>query len=289
MTLRRVVLPRLVLLLFVLGLAQVALGPRAVEADTPPTICAIYPIPVNLGVSAQPSVSGDGSRVAFWSTSDDFPGTDNTDGNVEIFVQLGTSGVFTRTRQVTRSNGTVLGGFNLGPAISGDGKRIAFFSDRDLVPGRNTDGNFELFLADLSGLAGDSEANIGLSQVTSSTAAAVNTWPSINSPAISDTFAVYYIAFASDQNYTGGNPDGNTEIFRAKIDGAAITFVQVTSTTADFTNDFPAISEDGSRIAFATNSNSPGSAAASVSVAKIGFSGVPELTELQTFSSQTSG
>jgi uncharacterized repeat protein (TIGR01451 family) len=279
---------RLALMLSALGLAWAALGPRATHADSP-TLCAIYTIPINQGVSAQPSVSGDGSRVAFWSTSADFAGTDNADGNVEIFVQLGTSGVFTRTRQVTKSSGTVLGGFNLGPAISGDGKRIAFFSDRDLVPGRNSDGSFELFLADLSGLAGDPEAIIGISQVTSSTAAAVNTWPSINSPSISDTFAIYYVAFASDQNYTGGNPDGNTEIFRARIDGAAITFVQVTSTTADFTNDFPAISEDGSRIAFATNSNSPGSAAASVSVARIGFSGVPELTELQTFSSQTSG
>jgi Tol biopolymer transport system component len=133
--LRRVLLPRLVLLLCVFGLAQAALGPRAVDADTP-TICAIYPIPANLGVSAQPSVSGDGARVAFWSTTDDFAGTDNADGNVEIFVQLGTNGVFTRTRQVTNSKGTVLGGFNLGPAISGDGKRIAFFSDRDLVPAK---------------------------------------------------------------------------------------------------------------------------------------------------------
>ncbi|HQV26863.1 MAG TPA: hypothetical protein PLG23_03520 [Thermoflexales bacterium] len=286
--LRRAWLARLVLMFSAIGLSWAALGPRASHADSP-TICAIYAIPVNQGVSAQPSVSGDGSRVAFWSTSADFAGTDNSDGNVEIFVQLGTSGVFTRTRQVTKSSGTVLGGFNLGPAISGDGKRIAFFSDRDLVAGKNIDGSFELFLADLTGLAGDSEANIGLSQVTSSTAAAVNTWPSINSPSISDTFAVYYIAFASNQNYTGGNPDGNTEIFRAKIDGASITFVQVTSTTADFTNDFPAISEDGSRIAFATNSNSPGSAVASVSVARIGFSGVPEITELQLFSSQTSG
>ncbi len=272
----------------VLGLVHAAASPRAVEADTP-TICAIYPIPANLGVSAQPSVSGDGARVAFWSTSDDFAGTANADGNVEIFVQLGTNGVFTRTRQVTNSRGTVLGGFNLGPAISGDGKRIAFFSDRDLAPGKNSDGSFELFLADLSGLSANAEADIALTQVTSSTATGVNTWPSINSPAISDTFAVYYIAFASDQNYTGGNPDGNTEIFRAKVDGASITFVQVTSTTSDFTNDFPAISEDGSRIAFATNSNSPGSAVASVSIAKIGFSGVPEITQLQTFSSQTSG
>ncbi|MEO6061523.1 MAG: hypothetical protein ABIQ99_06260 [Thermoflexales bacterium] len=286
--LRRVLWARLILLMCVLGLVQAALGLRAVEADTP-TICAIYPIPANLGVSAQPSVSGDGARVAFWSTSDDFAGTANVDGNVEIFVQLGTNGVFTRTRQVTNSRGTVLGGFNLGPAISGDGKRIAFFSDRDLAPGKNTDGSFELFLADLSGLSGNAEADIALTQVTSSTATGVNTWPSINSPAISDTFAVYYIAFASDQNYTGGNPDGNTEIFRAKIDGASITFVQVTSTTADFTSDFPAISEDGSRIAFATNSNSPGSDVASVSVAKIGFSGVPDITLLQTFSSQTSG
>ncbi len=283
----RAALLRSAVILAAMGLALAIMIPRRVAADAPP-LCAIYPIPAYYGVSAQPSVSGDGSLVAFWSTSGEFAGSDNADGNVEIFIQLGTNGVFTRTRQVTNSKGTVLGGFNLGPAISGDSKRVAFFSDRDLIAGKNADGSFELFLADVAGLAGNPDAPITLTQVTSSTTTGINTWPSINSPANSDTFPVYYIAFASDQNYTGANPDGNTEIFRAKVDGPTITFVQVTSTTVDFTNDFPAISVDGSRIAFATNSNSPGSAAASVSVAKI-TNDVPSITTLQSFASQTNG
>jgi hypothetical protein len=40
-------------------------------------------------------------------------------------------------------------GFSAPWDISGNGKTIAIESDRDLVPGSNTDHNFEIFLAKL--------------------------------------------------------------------------------------------------------------------------------------------
>lgn len=49
---------------------------------------------------------------------------------------------FTHT-QLTSSNG----GDNFEPSINADGTRIAFRSSRDLIPGSNADGNFEIFLA----------------------------------------------------------------------------------------------------------------------------------------------
>ncbi len=92
--------------------------------------------------SAQVSLSGDGSRLAFASTAD-LLGT-NADGNLEIFLL----DLFDDTlTQVTQSIGS--GSFNVEPALSGDGRTLAFISAANLT-GHNAVGLPQLFVADLA-------------------------------------------------------------------------------------------------------------------------------------------
>ncbi|MBN1656880.1 MAG: tandem-95 repeat protein, partial [Anaerolineae bacterium] len=195
------------------------------------------------GVNSNPSLSDDGMRVAFWSTDDlaPTPTRNNADGNIEIFVAdigLDAAGdqIYTLT-QVTESTGNILGGFNLSPALSDDGTRVAFFSDCNLVGGNgggvdNRDANFEILLA--------AEPEWTPVQLTE-TSVGANVLPSINDDGTR-------IAFASDRDLVKpGNVDGNQEIFYYD---AAAGFVQVSRTTGGVLNSDPVISADGEHIAF---------------------------------------
>ncbi len=197
------------------------------------TLCTT-PTPVSVGgINGQPAIAdmADGShRIVFWSTSNMADSAQNRDGNIEIFVaDVLTSGV--KFTQVSSSTGSVLGGFNLAPSISEDGSRVAFFSDRDLVPPRNWDRNFEVLIADISAVDG----SVKITQVTSTTKG-VSILPSLSASGS-------HVAYISDS-------DGNMEVFLAEI-GAdyTITRAQVTA-TGQGTHDQPSVSADGKRIAF---------------------------------------
>jgi Tol biopolymer transport system component len=82
-----------------------------------------------------PSVSADGSRVAFLSDVD-LVGR-NADENVELFVRHGGT-----TRQITRTTGVDVEG----PRISRNGNHIAFASTGNFL-GTNADGSLEVFVA----------------------------------------------------------------------------------------------------------------------------------------------
>src|SRR4030095_7968625 len=103
------------------------------------------------------------------------------DRNGEIFFYDTSTGSFTQVTNTTTLN-------DLFPSISGDGTRIAFVSDSDLIGG-NADHNFEIFLYDA--------ATNSLTQVTNTTGS--NGPPSINAEGT-------LIAFSSDHNLiVGGN------------------------------------------------------------------------------------
>lgn len=88
----------------------------------------------------QPSISGNGQRIAFVSDRD-LTGN-NADQNPEIFLFDARFGTFT---QITNTTGFA-GPLNSEPSISSSGRSIAFISGFNLV-GKNPDGNAEVFLA----------------------------------------------------------------------------------------------------------------------------------------------
>ena len=220
------------------------------------------------GYMGQPALNSDGSRLAFWSTSDLVGG--NPDGNIELYYgQIDRVGNCITVTQITSSTGSILQGFNLGPALNAAGDRVAFFSDRDLIPGENSDLNFEIFLARVTG------AGISLTQITSSTDR-VNVAPALDA-------AGTHLAFASDQDLGGtpANADGNQEIFVATIDPAGqavLSETQVTDTGVGTFNDEPAISANAQQIAFVRGGNLSSGGIQEIFVTPIGQSTANRVT-----------
>ncbi len=168
----------------------------------------------------EPSISTNGRSIAFTSANDLVPGS-NADGSDEVF--LATHGTI---QQLTNSSG----GNSNQPAISGNGKVVAFISTADLLPGHNLDNSAELFTAQ----------NGFIKQITDAIGG-FNEAPSVSRNGDR-------IAFVSSLDPTGGNFDGNEEIF---LFDNKTGFKQITDTT-DCNNVSPAITQNGARIAFAS-------------------------------------
>jgi Tol biopolymer transport system component len=162
------------------------------------------------------SMSGDGGRIAYEGFSQGVRLLDVASGTTTIVSPAGS-------------------GFNQGAALSADGDSLAFVSTFDPL-GLNGDGNSELFRYDV--------LTQTLAQVTQTSAG------SAQGPSLSGDGS--RIAFGSSANLTGGNADGNTEIF--VYDLLAGSFLQLTDTLGAFSSD-AVLSEDGLSIAYVSTMN----------------------------------
>jgi uncharacterized protein (TIGR03437 family) len=186
-------------------------------------------------LNLNPTISGDGRRVAFESTAD-LTGAKRGAGFHTFRVDLtGERAVFT---DVAASRAPA-------PAMSRDGSRLAFAS-RENLTGENPDGNSEIFLF----------ADERLRQITHTSprdpeqpTAGGNFQPSISADGA-------LVAFASNRDLTGANPDQNLEIFL--FDADARTTTQLTATTNISGSSEAKISGDGSRIAFIRDARAAG-------------------------------
>ncbi|HEY0004584.1 MAG TPA: lamin tail domain-containing protein [Pyrinomonadaceae bacterium] len=143
-----------------------------------------------------------------------------------------------QTGSLRRITSTSEESLNLNPSISGDGRRIAFETTANLV-GAGPHKGFQAINADLAGEP-PSFALVGQTRAVA--------------PAVSEDGS--RLAFASTDNPTGANPDGNSEIFF--YDGDHLR--QITDTyPGDLSqrlrngNFRPSISDDGRFIAFTSN------------------------------------
>ncbi|MEZ4832367.1 MAG: hypothetical protein R2873_10265 [Caldilineaceae bacterium] len=241
-------LSSLIAVLLVLFWQVIAAPPVAAQdgnliCGTPSPVLAV----VGNSYSAEPVLNNDGSRIVFWSSANPSAATNNLDGNIEVFsvgLDLTQPSLNPQFSQLTQSSGSILGGFNLAPDVDSAGRYVAFFSDRDLVTGQNSDANFEIFRLDTT--TGQ------MIQVTK-TVRGSNLFPSISADG-------RLIAFVSDVALEAGGSglaeaQRNLEIFIADLSNpAAITFDQVTSTTLGLhNNEDPVLSGDGSTLAFVSD------------------------------------
>lgn len=181
------------------------------------------------------SISADGTKVVFVS-SFDLAGGSVDDLEAYLYDVPGDS--ITRLTDNPVSPNAELAWVTQA-ALSADGSTVAFVSDSNFGGG-NADGNREIFTVDTSSLA--------VTQVTSTTGDS-----SSNEPSPSANGAKIAFSSSGDLDTGGGN---GTEIFL--YDEAGPTTTQLTTTTTGF-NDHPALSADGTRVAFRSTSPLVGS------------------------------
>lgn len=184
----------------------------------------------------EPQISWSGQKIVFASDRDLISGG-NADGNYEIFtINVDGTGL---TQLTNTTGGRFIYGFqgNTGPCFDPKGVKIVFSSDRDLIPGGNSDGNNDLFMMNTDGS--------GLAQLTATTSGWGVAGGCLNS---NDT----QLIIDSDRDLVpGGNTDGNYEIFTMKSNGTG--FVQLTNTTSPpsgFGNVDPLWTSDGKTVFF---------------------------------------
>jgi Tol biopolymer transport system component len=189
-----------------------------------------------------PAISADGGWVAFLSDQD-LTASGNTDTGLDYYLYN------TSTGAITQLTATPLGGNYSFPRISGDGSRVAFSTSHDLTGG-NADGNQEAFLW---------TAGSGLTQVTST--------QNISTPDQADFVEVSSLvtgisasgarlALSSNADLTGGNTDGNLEVFL--FGPATGEFTQVTDTANPAGSDLAALNADGTKIALISTADLTG-------------------------------
>ncbi|MGC8916447.1 MAG: proprotein convertase P-domain-containing protein [Thermoanaerobaculum sp.] len=184
------------------------------------------------GSFSHPAVTTNGRFVVFASTANLTGG--NPDGNWEIFrVDRNTL----TTVQITNTTAPCQNRF---PVVASDtsGQPVVFVSNCGHGAFANPDGNDEIVAWNGTGFAGT--ATSGCQNYA---------------PAVSRTNG-QYVAFVSTCNIGGQNPDGNPEIFR--WDRNTGNFLRITNSADPVANDTPAISANGSAVAFTSNGNYTG-------------------------------
>ena len=159
------------------------------------------------GDSASPAISADGRYVAFGSDASNLvPG--DTNGTSDVFVRDLRSGTTQRVSVAT--DGTQANGDSDSPAISADGRYVAFASyASNLVPG-DTNGTADVFVRDLR-----SGTTRRVSVATDGTQANGDS----GSPAISADGR--YVAFESDaSNLVPGDTNHCVDVFVRDLKGA---------------------------------------------------------------------
>lgn len=213
------------------------------------------------------ALSADGSTVAFASSSPDLVDPD-TNRASDVFVHVLATGETSRVS--VASDGTEGDADSTQPAISADGRLVAFYSSAStLVPG-DTNGAIDLFVHDRTtgtttrlsvatdGTQGNANAGPATSCVTgtpttgggSSPAESTRCWPGAP-PALSADGRL--VAFASDaDNLVPDDTNGSTDVFLHDRSTGTTTIVsrRPDGTAAAGRSDGPAMSADGGVIAF---------------------------------------
>ena len=192
------------------------------------------------GNSTNSAISADGRFVAFFSGATNLVGGD-TNATIDIFVHDRQTGTTERV-SVTTGGVQATGGDSYNPAISADGRFVAFDSDATNLVGGDTNGLNDVFVHDRQ--TGTTER---LSVATDGTEADNNSYD----PAISaDGRFVAFYSYAT--NLVSGDTNSTFDIFVHDRQTGTTERVSVATGGAEATGVslVPAISADGRFVAF---------------------------------------
>jgi Tol biopolymer transport system component len=150
------------------------------------------------GDAHDPALSGDGRYVVFWSLASNLVAGD-TNNAADVFLKDRVSGATTR---ISRGwNGAQAAGGSGTPAITRDGRYIAFSSDATNIVQGDVNGQSDLFVFDralgTAELASRSSAGVQADQVSG--------WPSLSD----DARSVAFESFATNLVPADGNASGD--------------------------------------------------------------------------------
>ncbi|MEZ5098535.1 MAG: hypothetical protein R3C15_01740 [Thermoleophilia bacterium] len=207
--------------------------------------------PGNLG-SSQPSISEDGSAVAFTTAATNLAdlannGDDDVNGVDDVYVRVLAA---EDTSIVSLSEqGAPLNGDSGSPSISGDGSHVAFTtaaSDATDFTGADPDDDLDVYVrgAGTTRLASRATGAAGASGNGASYA-----------PALTDDET--RVAFASTStNLDPGDATATADVYLRRLDTSATSLVSTKGgVVGDGASDLPAISADGQQVAFETDAD----------------------------------
>jgi Tol biopolymer transport system component len=194
------------------------------------------------GGSFAPSISADGRYVAFWSDTATLVAGD-TNVLVDVFVRDRTAGTTERV-SLTTAEAQVLDGDSFNPAISADGRYVAFESYSETLVTGDSNGFVDIFVRDRT-LGTTERVSVNSAEVQGTNG------DSLNASISSDG---RYVAFASDAvGLVTGDSNNNTDVFVRDRTAGTTERVSIDSAEGQADNGVslsPAINGDGRYVAF---------------------------------------
>lgn len=203
------------------------------------------------GSSGYPSISGDGSKIVFWSTATNLVSGD-TNNDADIFVHDLTRG--TTTRVSVGSNGNQSNGSSWQPSLSADGTKIAFESSASNLVSGDTNKVKDIFVRDLT-TGTTTRVNVDNNGNQSN--------GEVDFPRLSgDGSKVAFDSYAS--NLVSGDTNGTVDVFVRDLTTNQLTYVNVSSngTKGNKFSSYSSLSADGTKVSFISSSTNlvPGGA-----------------------------
>jgi Tol biopolymer transport system component len=162
------------------------------------------------GVALSPSISADGSRVAFATGSPNLSDED-ADAATDVFVRDLGFGTTILASRATGAAGAGVDGSAFDPVIAADGRSVAFRSAATNLSAEDQDGIADVFVRDLPGHA---------TTLVSRAAGAAGAAGSASSGEPSISSSGRYVAFSSDaDNLSGEDANGWSNVFRRDVAG----------------------------------------------------------------------
>jgi Tol biopolymer transport system component len=202
------------------------------------------------GQSDAAAISADGRYVAFQSVATNLH-PDDADGTFDIFVRDRQAGATTLVSRATGATGAKGNGDSFSPAISADGRFVAFFSRASNLHPDDADTTDDVFVRDLQ-----TNATTLVSRAAGVSGAKGNsasTTPAISSDGL-------YVAFTSSAtNLHPDDPDVVPDVFVRDLQANTVTLVSratgVSGAKGNSNSTGPAISADGRYVAFTSLGN----------------------------------